>query len=174
MKTYLPTLWPRGFMRDPFEALKREMFGREWPAWFGEWPSAEVGVGVPAMNLAETDGAIEATIELPGVEDKDIKVTLDGDRLIVSGEKKEETKKEEKDWRVVERKFGSFMRAITLPFEPAADAVAARFDKGVLRLEIKKPATMKTAAKTIEVKVEAPKPAETKPAAAPEATPKAA
>jgi HSP20 family protein len=156
MKTYLPTLWPRGFMSDPFEAFPREFFRGELPEWFGKWPTATVGAGVPAMNVAESEGMIEATVELPGVDEKDINVSIDGNRLVVSGEKKEETKKSEKDWHVEERTFGSFMRTVTLPFEPANDAVAAYFDKGVLHLTVKKPVAAVEVAKNVEIKLGAP------------------
>ena len=113
----LPTLWSSN---DPFRALQREMddffrsFGRQFP-------SAGAGgmdMRVPAMNVSETDNAIEVTAELPGVDDKDLKVSIDGNRLYISGEKKQEREDKEKDWHVVERSFGSFQRSLTLPFEP--------------------------------------------------------
>ena len=66
------------------------------------------------MNIAETENAIEATLEIPGVDEKDIKVRVEGDRLIVSGEKNMETKKEEKDWHVIERRYGSFYRSVRI------------------------------------------------------------
>jgi HSP20 family protein len=111
----------------------------------------------PAMNIAETENAIEATLELPGVAAKDIKVRVAGDRLIVSGEKKMETKKEEKDWHVMERRYGSFHRSVQLPFEPATDAITARYEKGVLHLSVQKPVAKATTAKMIPVMTGAPK-----------------
>lgn len=157
MKTLLPDLWTRDFMTDPFRALERDLFGRELPKMF-ELPAMKAGMApVPAMNIAETETAIEATLEIPGVDEKDIKVRVEGDRLIVSGEKNMETKREEKDWHVTERRFGSFYRTIGLPFEPAADAIAAHYDKGVLHLTVQKPAAKVTAAKTIPVTHGAPK-----------------
>ncbi|HUO53610.1 MAG TPA: Hsp20/alpha crystallin family protein [Rhodoblastus sp.] len=157
MKTLLPDLWTRGLMTDPFRAFERDLFGRDLPKLF-ETPVMKEGMGLaPAMNIAETETAIEATLEIPGVEEKDIKVRVEGDRLIVSGEKTLESKREEKDWHVTERQFGSFYRTVVLPFEPAADAVAAHYDKGVLHLTIQKPAAKVTAAKTIPVMAGAPK-----------------
>jgi HSP20 family protein len=157
MKTMLPDLWTRDFMTDPFRALERDLFGREFPKLF-ELPAMKQAVApVPAMNIAETETAIEATLEIPGVEEKDIKVRVEGDRLIVSGEKMMETKKEEKDWHVMERRFGSFYRTVLLPFEPATDAIAAHYDKGVLHLTIQKPAAKVTTAKTIPVQTGAPR-----------------
>jgi len=174
MKTYLPTFWPRGFMTGPFEAFPRDFFKRELPEWFGKWPAATVGAGVPAMNLAETDGVIEATIELPGVDEDDIKLSIEGNRLVVSGEKKQEIKKDEKDWHLEERTFGSFMRTIALPFEPGNDAVAAYFDKGVLHVTVKKPLAAVQGTKDIEIKLGAPPAVEPKVVEAVKEPPKAA
>jgi HSP20 family protein len=81
-------------------------------------PSLNVGAGVPTIDVAETTDAIEVSAELPGVDEKDIKVSLDGNRLVISGEKKEETKKDDKDWHVEERSYGSFYRSMSLPFKP--------------------------------------------------------
>jgi HSP20 family protein len=115
-------------------------------------PSLNVGAGVPTIDVAETKDAIEVSAELPGVDEKDIKVSLDGNRLVISGEKKEETKKDEKDWHVEERSYGSFYRSMSLPFKPEDGAVEAHFDKGVLHLNIKKPPEVAKSAKTIEIK----------------------
>ncbi len=156
MKTLLPDLWTRDFMTDPFRALERDLFGRDLAKMF-EMPERREMAPVPAMNIAETEKTIEATLEIPGVEEKDIKVRVEGDRLIVSGEKNWESKREEKDWHVVERRFGAFNRSVMLPFEPAADAISAHYDKGVLHLTIQKPAAKETAAKTIPVMTGAPK-----------------
>ena len=70
--------------------------------------------------------------------------------------KKEETKKDEKDWHVEERSYGSFYRSMSLPFTPAEGAVEAHFNKGVLHVNIKKPAEVAKSAKTIEIKPGAP------------------
>jgi HSP20 family protein len=164
MKTMLPDLWTRDFMTDPFRALERDLFGRELSKMFDMPKAMTMAPGwapavapMPAMNIAETDQTIEATLEIPGVEEKDIKVRVEGDRLIVSGEKTIETRKDEKDWHVMERRFGAFHRSIMLPFEPAADAIAAHYDKGVLHLTVQKPAAKETTAKTIPVMTGAPK-----------------
>jgi HSP20 family protein len=157
MKTLLPDLWTRDFLTDPFRAFERDMLGREFPKMFQTLATQESMAPVPAMNIAESENAIEATLEIPGVEEKDIKVRVEGDRLIVSGEKNWENKREEKDWHVMERRFGSFYRTVALPFEPAADAITAHYDKGVLHLRVQKPAAKVTAAKTIPVMSGAPK-----------------
>ena len=102
------------------------------------------------------EDAFEVTAELPGVDEKDIKVSLDSNQLVISGEKKAESTKEEKDWHVEERSYGSFYRSMSLPFEPEDGGVNAHFDKGVLHLTIKKPAKAAKTTKTIEIEKGAP------------------
>ncbi len=106
--------------------------------------------------MAETNEAFEVTAELPGVDEKDIKVSLDNNQLVISGEKKAESTKDEKDWHVEERSYGSFYRSMSLPFEPEDGAVDAHFDKGVLHLRVKKPAKAIKATKTIDIKTGTP------------------
>ena len=96
------------------------------------------------------------TAELPGVEEKDIKVGLEGNRLTIAGEKKEESQRDEKEWHVEERSYGSFYRSMSLPFTPADGAVEAHLDKGVLHVTVKKPAEAASAAKTIEIQAGQP------------------
>ncbi len=113
-------------------------------------------IGAPAINVAESKDTIEVTIELAGVDEKDINVSLDRNQPVISGEKKEETKKDEKDWHVEERSYGSFYRSMSLPFKPEDGSVEAHLDKGVLHVNIKKPAEVAKSVKTIEIKPGAP------------------
>jgi HSP20 family protein len=96
--------------------------------------------------------AIEVTAELPGVDEKDVDVTLANGVLTVRGEKKTERDEEDKDknWHVVERSYSSFSRAIPLPFDPDPAKVEAKFDKGVLHIHLPKPAEIKQ--QKIEIK----------------------
>jgi HSP20 family protein len=161
----LPRLWTQDL--DPFRAMRREM-ENVFRAFSQTPSSADIGAGAPAIGVVETNDAFEVTAELPGVDEKDINVSLDDNQLVISGEKKAESTKEEKDWHVEERSFGSFYRSMLLPFEPEEGAVEAHFDKGVLHLTIKKPAKAVKTTKTINVKTGAPpstSPAPNKPAA---------
>jgi len=140
---------------DPLRAMRREM-ENALRAFDQISPSPDIGAGAPAINVAETNDAFEVTAELPGVDEKDIKVSLDNNQLVISGEKKAESTKEEKDWHVQERSYGSFYRSMSLPFEPEDGGVDAHFDKGVLHLTIKKPAKTIKTSKTIDIKTGAP------------------
>ena len=153
----LPTLRSRNQnLADPFAALQRELdsfftdYNRGLPAL------TEVGARIPALNVAETKDAVEITTELPGVDEKDINVSLDGNRLVISGEKKQDSDRTDKEWHVVERSYGAFHRAIALPFEPNEDSIDAHFDNGVLHLKVKKPAEVEKAKKTIQIKAGPP------------------
>jgi HSP20 family protein len=151
----LPRLWTANQELDPFRFMQREI-ANAFRA-FDQKPSFPgIGAGVPAVNVAETNDAFEVTAELPGVDEKDINVSLDDNQLVISGEKKAESTKEEKDWHVEERSYGSFYRSMSLPFEPEDGAIEAHFDKGVLHLKIKKPAKAVKASKTIDIKTGAP------------------
>ena len=151
----IPRLWTMRQELDPFRVMRREM--ENALRAFDQKPSSpDIGAGAPAISVAETNDAFEVTAELPGVDEKDINVSLDGNQLVISGEKKAESTKEEKDWHVEERSYGSFYRSMFLPFEPEEGAVEAHFDKGVLHLTIKKPAKAVKATKTINVKTGAP------------------
>ena len=131
--------------------MRREM-ENAFRAYDQNSSSSDIGAGAPAISVAETKDAFEVTAELPGVDEKDIKVSLDNNQLVISGEKKAESTKEERDWHVEERSYGSFYRSMSLPFEPDDGAVDARFDKGVLHLTIKKPAKAIRTTKTIDIK----------------------
>ena len=148
----LPRLW--GQELDPFRMMRREM--ENALRAFDQKPSPGIGAGVPAISVAETNDAFEVTAELPGVDEKDINVSLDDNQLIISGEKKAESTKEEKDWHIEERSYGSFYRSMFLPFEPEEGTIEAHFDKGVLHLVIKKPAKALKSTKTIPVKTGTP------------------
>jgi HSP20 family protein len=153
----LPRLWTTSpeLTSDPFRAMRREM-ENAFRAYDQNSSSSDIGAGAPAISVAETKDAFEVTVELPGVDEKDIKVSLDNNQLVISGEKRAESTKEEKDWHVEERSYGSFYRSMSLPFEPEDGAVDAHFDKGVLHLRVKKPTKSIKTAKTIDIKTGAP------------------
>jgi HSP20 family protein len=133
----------------PFGMLQREIdrvfedFGHA--AWS---PFGATGAAIK-MDLAETKDAFEITAELPGLEEKDVDVSLSGRLLTVSGEKKAEKEQKDKNYRLVERSYGAFSRTVELPADVKADAVKASFSNGVLKVTA--PRNVKTEAKKIAV-----------------------
>lgn len=94
------------------------------------------------LNISETDNAVEIEAELPGVEEKDVEVSLNEDVLTIRGEKKMEHEEQKKNYRHQERMFGRFERSIDLSFEPDPKAVKALFAKGVLKVTVPKSASV--------------------------------
>jgi HSP20 family protein len=94
----------------------------------------------PAINVAETEDSFCITMDCPGMEEKDFRVERMGSQLLISGERKWEQEKKDKEFRRVESQYGSFRRAIDLPtgLVRDADAIQATFQKGVLEVRIPK------------------------------------
>lgn len=92
----------------------------------------------PAMELAETEGGYALTVELPGLDEKDVDIEFADGVLSVSGEKREESEKKENGYLMSERRYGSFRRQLTLPVDVDPDSIAAKFRQGVLKLDMKK------------------------------------
>jgi HSP20 family protein len=108
---------------------------------FFESPWAELpalGDWTPALDVTEGKDAITVKAELPGVEPKEIAVSLEGDLLTIKGEK--EQKKEEKDERQhrIERSWGAFMRSVRLPAPVDGSKVTAAFKHGVVTVTLPK------------------------------------
>jgi len=90
------------------------------------------------VNVAETDKAYEVTAELPGLKPEEIHVDLDRDVLTITGEKKEEHEEKGKTFHRIERKYGTFRRAMTLPDAAEAAEVNADYKDGVLMVVVPK------------------------------------
>jgi len=140
------TGWPREVDRlfddffAGFQAPVLQGFG------FGERGQFE-----PRVNLSETDKELHITAELPGVEEKDLDVSVTRDLLTIRGEKKHEHEEKGKDFHRIERSYGSFQRSIELPAEIDADRVQASFKQGVLNITL--PKTERAQARTRRITV---------------------
>ena len=98
----------------------------------------------PTMDIAETDKNIEITVELPGMQEKDIQLNLADNVLTIRGEKKNEREESKKDYHLVERSYGAFTRSIELPAGVNADQIKAEMANGVLKVAVTKPAPAQT------------------------------
>ena len=138
---------------DPFRTLFQEI-QKTFEDFSRRSPFTRFSSDIPKIDVAESKDAVEVTVELPGVDEKDVDVTLVDDVLTIRGEKKSEREEQDKDknWHVVERSYGSFSRAIPLPFEADPTKVEAKFDKGVLHIHLPKPAEVAKKQQKIEIK----------------------
>lgn len=151
----------------PLVSLRREIdrlfedfasgFGR-WPlgrSLFDErlWRMPELDVHVPVVDVAETDKEYRVSAELPGMEEKDIEVTVADDVLTIRGEKRQEMDEKKKGYRLSERRYGMFQRSFGLPAGVDASKISADFSKGVLSVTLPKtPEAQKKQPRKIAVK----------------------
>ncbi len=147
-------LW-RPRMR-PFRELARlerdfgDVFGsflRDWP-----WPTGEGRGWTPAVDVVDKPDEVVIRADLPGLEQKDVDVTVQDGMLTIRGERKEEHEEKREDYYCCERSFGAFAR--TFPLPPGADAekVKATFKNGILEIHMQK--TKESKGKKIEVKAD--------------------
>jgi len=106
----------------------------------------------PRADLQETDEALVMTVDMPGFEEKDIDVSLAGDRLTVKGHTEKKEEKKEGDYHFSERRVGDLSRMVTLPCEVEADKVEAQMKNGVLTVTMPKSKASKAMTKRIKVK----------------------
>jgi HSP20 family protein len=126
----------------------RRMFDLE-PFWSSE---TSIDFNVPAVDVAEDDKAYTITAELPGLDEKNIEVSVSGDRLVLKGEKRHEKEEKKQNYYLSERSYGSFQRSFRLPDGIDQDKVAATFAKGILTVTLPKTAEAQKQQKKIEVK----------------------
>jgi HSP20 family protein len=159
-----PRIWGKRnfpFRREeeyPFSSLQREInrlldeFFREANVPSFEFPEEGPGVYVPRVDVTEDEKAIKITAELPGMEEKDINVSVSRDAVTITGEKREEKEEEDKGYYRMERRYGSVRRTVPLPFEVEIDKAQATFKNGILTIELPKSPESRGSVKTIQVK----------------------
>lgn len=158
-QSILPRLWERDDETShfpSFHSLQREI-DRLFERFSGKdlsllGTNEENGHLVPRLDVHETDTNIEITTEMPGVEEKDIDVTVEDDMLSIRGEKKTEREESDDGYKMSERTFGTFERKMKVPHGIDADKIEAKLAKGVLSVTIPKPPEASVNIKKIDVK----------------------
>jgi HSP20 family protein len=119
-------------LRKEMDRLFERFVEPVWPEMpaLGEWQ--------PTLDVTEDKDAVTVKVELPGVEQKDIGVTLQEGVLTVKGEKREETEEKGKQYHRVERSYGAFARSIRVPAAVQAEKVTATFKDGVVTITLPK------------------------------------
>jgi HSP20 family protein len=136
-----------------FERMRRDM-DRLWDSFFerGVRRTDEEGEWLPSLDVAETKNDVVVKAEIPGMDPKDIDISLTDGLLTIKGEKKEEREEKEKDYHLVERSYGTFTRWIRLPKEVQRDKINASYKNGVPTVTLPKSEEAKK--KEIKIKVE--------------------
>lgn len=142
---------------DLFAQMRRDM-DELFRSWWGSTPSTvslrdwtHGGQFLAPVDCHETEAEYVVRMDAPGMVEKDLKISVQGDVLTLSGERRDEKTEEKGQRRYTERSFGMFTRSLTLPMAVKVDQVRARYKDGVL--EVRLPKSEKTPVR--EIKVEA-------------------
>jgi HSP20 family protein len=132
---------------NPLHALHREvdrlfadMFqGFGMPSGFGRkdlWTPLEDSLLKPHLDLSAEEDAYTVSVEIPGVDEKDVRIDIANDTLTIQGEKKQRKEEKDKHYYRLERSYGHFQRILSLPEDADQDNVSARFKNGILQVKI--------------------------------------
>jgi HSP20 family protein len=144
-------------LRDQFERLMDEFDRGLFPSrWMEMTPfsklTSEFRGLVPAVDMIDEEKAYRVTAELPGLSERDIEITMDGNLLTIKGEKKEEREQKEKGYFLSERHFGSVERSLRLPEGIDDGRIEAKFENGVLTVILPKTPEAVSKPKKIAIK----------------------
>ena len=142
-----------GAMRDEMDRMF-ERFEHGWP----RLPSlltrgmGREGMMLPEVDVHENEKQVTIEVDLPGVDEKDVSVTMANGVLTIKGEKKSEREEKKANYVMSERTYGTFERSLTLPETIDENQIEAQFDKGVLRVIAQKRPEAVKPEKKIEIK----------------------
>ena len=143
---------------DPFREMEEaqnkllSLFGRNWPRWRSEPDEGfTLAEWMPPVDIEESDKEYLIKTELPGMKKEEVKLTVEGGTLSISGERKAEKEEKDKKYHRVERSYGAFARSFALPEGTMAEKISAEFKDGVLMVHL--PKDDKAKPRAIEVKV---------------------
>jgi HSP20 family protein len=125
---------------DPYRELNT--FADRFNRAFGSLPAREreeeFGAWMPPVDIEEDKEKITLTAELPGFKDNEVDIQMEGNVLTIRGERKREEEKEGRNFHRIERAYGQFVRSFTLPNNVDRDNIRARYNNGLLEVEMPK------------------------------------
>jgi HSP20 family protein len=135
-----------------FRQEMEDLFERFFDEPFGNGARTVEAMWTPSVDVAETDTELTVKADLPGVDPKEVSVSVQNGALVLHGERKHEEAKEEKDYKRVERFYGSFYRSIPLPAAADVGKVTAEAVNGVLTVHVPKKPEAQPKKVTVAVK----------------------
>lgn len=133
-----------------FPASMSDLMEELWRGPFGGFPMLE-RAEFPVVDVSESENEIMVKAELPGMEAKDVDITLENNQLLIKGEKRFEEEEKKENYHRIERSYGSFFRSIPMPVKVKAEGIKAKFEKGILNITLPKD----EAAKSRKIEIEA-------------------
>ncbi len=139
---------------DPFDLVTdlQDDMNRLFTSSLRRGSTASVGEIIPSLEVKEDENQFQVHLDIPGMDRKDLDISVTGNTLTVKGERKEEENKKGKGYFYSERRYGSFQRSVELPVEVEADKVAANYKDGVLELTLPKSERAKPKQIKVDVK----------------------
>jgi HSP20 family protein len=128
-------------LRNEIDTVFDRFLEEPWSSWPASWSGGPqlTSYGLtPRVDLAESDDEVTVTAELPGIDPKDVETSVAGNLLMIRGEKTQEREEKKRNYRYIERSFGSLQRAIPLPNSVDASKIDAVHKNGVLTVTLKK------------------------------------
>ena len=144
------------YLREPFNRLRGEV-DRMFDEFPPRFPTTNLGLRylaslpMPALEMRETDKEYHLSVELPGVPGDEVDISVNGDLLVVKGEKKEEREEKERNYTMSERSYGMLERRVTLPADCDAEGIEASSDNGVIAITIPRKERPPEKARKIEI-----------------------
>jgi HSP20 family protein len=138
-------------MVSPIVQFRREVDRVFENIFTGASPLTTAGLLKPQVDIGATDKEYAVTVEVPGVNEKDVRVEVSNNTMIIRGEKRQEVEEKEKDYYRVERTYGSFQRVLSLPEDSDQESIRATFDNGVLTIRIARKALPESNVRQIEI-----------------------
>lgn len=135
--------------RDLFDELQREFFGPSRWLKDSDRSMVETGTWVPQVDIKEEPNRFIVMVDVPGVDPKNIEISMENHVLTVKGERQAEHQESDANFTRVERSYGSFYRQFTLPESAASDKITAKTKQGVLEITI--PKVEKAKSRTIKI-----------------------
>jgi HSP20 family protein len=153
MAPFEPGAFMRRILRDVERAFEKPMpLVGNWRANLGEFP------WMPELEVFQRDGALTVRVDLPGIKQEEVTVTVEEGVLTITGERKAEKEERKKEWERTERTYGRFLRTVAIPEGVDLKAVKATFANGVLEITLPLPAAVPaTTPFTVAIEGEAPK-----------------
>jgi HSP20 family protein len=142
----------------PFRELERmrNEVDRLWDTFFEGRPRTRKAGGdgewLPSLDVSETKNDLVVEAEVPGMDPKDIDISLSDGTLTIKGERKHEKEEKEKDYHLIERSYGTFTRMVRLPKEVKRDKISASYKNGILKVIL--PKSEEAMTKEVKIKVE--------------------
>jgi HSP20 family protein len=140
-----PTSSPMARLQDEMGDLFGRFFNLGWP-----WEGTQAGAWWPTLDIEETNDSLVARVDLPGMKSEDIDISVQGNTLTISGERKDVRENDDGKYYHYERRSGSFRRDIPLSSEVQADKIDAQYRDGVVTVTM--PKSEQAKAKRIQVK----------------------